>query len=210
VSVSNPTATPTWPSYIDFEETWQYLQFDEAPTGPKRTMLQRFIDSACAQAQARSNRPFAPMTFYERHDGWSGEYIMLDYCPFLRLVKCTEWQSTGGPNPLPESEPGSGINGIQIDYGTSRVMRTFDGSWPRPFFPGSRNIEITYVAGFNPVPPDVWEATVELVAYKWRNSQEATRWFKPGMQYDATSSLYPGIPDRCGQVFDNYRLPSVR
>lgn len=211
--MTNPTSVQIWPTYIDFDEAWQFVGSDNAPTGPDATLLQRFIDSACSTAQRGANRPFGPVEFRERHDGWSGEYIQLHYSPFLGLVKGTEYQSTGGPVNLLEAAPSSGIDGIQIDYGTSKIMRTFDGTWPKPFFPGSRNIEITYLAGFNPVPPDVWDATVDLIAYKWRMTQESTRWFSSGGadEYGGqqTSPLYPGIPNRIAEVFDAYRIPTI-
>jgi hypothetical protein len=211
--MSNPTGTHQWPTYIDFAEAWQYLQFPQAPTGTQVNILQRYIDSACTQAQNGSGRPLGPGRFTERHDGWSGEYIQLRYSPFLELLLCREWQSSGGFVTLPESTPESPTEGIQIDYGTSRIMRTFSGySWPRPFFPGSRNIEVTYLAGFDPVPPDIWEATMELIAWKWRNTQQASRSApKPAGEFDgvAADGLWPGMPNRIAEIFTSYRLPAI-
>lgn len=210
---TNPTSTPQWASYIDLEEAVEYLQLETTLKPAEQTKLQRYIDSACTTAQSRAGRPFAPTQFQERHDGWSGEYIQLRYSPFLEYVLCREWQSSGGFVTLPESTPESPIEGIQIDYATAQIMRTFAGySWPRPFFPGSRNIEVTYVAGFNPLPPDIWEATQELIAWKWRNTQQASRsWGPHGEEFDgnAHGGLYPGVPDRVALVFDSYWLPTI-
>jgi hypothetical protein len=211
----NPTATRQWPTYLDYAEVIEYLQLPETLTTAQQNKLQRYIDSACTFAQNRANRPLGPCEFKERHDGWSGEYIQLDYSPFLQLVLCREWQSTGGFVTLPESTPENPVEGIQIDYGTSRIMRTFTGySWPRPFFPGSRNVEVSYLAGFDPVPPDLWEATQELVAWKWRNTQQATRgWMASGQEFDQNPNqndgLYPGVPNRIAEVFSSYWLPSI-
>lgn len=211
---STATISQQWATYIDFDEAWDWIGMDNAPTGVAAVRFRRMISSACATAQRGANRPFAPGWFQERADGWSGEYIQLNYSPFLELVKCTEWQSVGGPIALAESTPSNPIEGVQIDYGTSKIMRVFSGySWPKPFFPGSRNIEITYRAGFNPVPDDVWEATCDLVAYKWRMTQESSRWFSSGGADDyggqQTNPLYPGVPNRISEVFEGYRLPGV-
>ena len=213
----NPVGTYFGASYLDPPEVWEYLQFSGAPAGIEENMLQRYINSACAFAQGAegANRPIAPTEFTERHDGWSGEYIMLHNCPFLQLVACTEWQSSGGPISLLESTPANPIEGIQIDYATGRIMRTFAGySWPRPFFPGSRNIEVTYVAGFNPVPPDIWEATVELVGYRWRNTQQASRTAAPqpagSFSETADSQPYaPGCPPEIQAVFQSLRRVTI-
>jgi hypothetical protein len=209
---ANPTSTPQWPSYIDLAEAVEYLQLEAALNTARETLLQRYIDSACTTAQSRAGRPLAPTQFTERHDGWSGEYIQLRYSPFLGLVLCREWQSSGGFVTLPESTPENPVEGIQIDYATSQIMRTFAGySWPRPFFPGSRNVEVTYVAGFNPLPPDIWEATMELIAWKWRNTQQASRDWAPTEEFESPGhdGLYPGVPDRINAVFSQYWLPTI-
>lgn len=212
--MANPTATRQWSTYLDIAEVLDYLQLPSSLTVVQQNRLQRYVDSACTMAQNRSNRPLGPNEFKERHDGWSGEYIQLDYSPFLQLVSCREWQSSGGFVTLPESTPENPVEGVQIDYASSRIMRTFLGySWPRPFFPGSRNIEVAYLAGFNPVPPDIWEATCELIAWKWRNTQQATRgWMASSQEYDQgvpSDGLYPGMPNRIAEVFDSYWLPAI-
>lgn len=209
---ANPTSTTQWASYIDLEEAVEYLQLETALSQSEQTKLQRYIDSACTTAQTRAGRPLCPTQFKEREDGWSGAEIMLRYSPFLELVLCREWQSSGGWVTLPESTPDNPVEGVAIDYATSELTRTFAGySWPRPFFPGKRNIEITYVAGFNPLPPDIWEATQELIAWKWRNTQQATRDWAPTEEFESPghNGLYPGLPDRIATVFDTYWLPSL-
>ena len=211
--MANPTSTVQWATYLDLVETEAWLQFTGV-TVTSQTLLQRVIDAACAKAQNMANRPLCPTRFNERHDGWSGEYIQLRYSPFLTLISCSEWQSSGGAIALVESTPSNPVDGIQIDYATGRIMRTFAGySWPRPFFPGSRNIEVTYEAGFNPVPPDVWEATVSLVAYWWRREQQASRsqGIRPAggstdMEVESDNGLWPGVPNRIADVFESYRL----
>lgn len=213
--MANPTSTAQWAVYLDIQETSQWLQFSGIPTGGAQTELQRMIDAACTRAQNMAGRPLCPTEFKERFDGWSGEYIQLRYSPFLALVAGVENQSSGGAISLPESTPENRLDGIQIDYATSRIMRTFDGTWPKPFFPGSRNIEITYVAGFNPVPPDVWQATVDLVAYWWRNTQQGSAsQVRPagggyGEPLQPATGIWPGIPNRIADVFESYRMPSV-
>ena len=217
MALTNPQSTHTWATYLDFNEVVSYLQFDATPTGADQTKLQRFIDGACTQAQGPggANRPLCPTRVHERHDGWSGEFIMLLFSPVLELVSCQEWQSSGGMITLAESTPESPTEGVQVEYDTGRLMRTFSGySWPRPFFPGHRNVEVTYTAGFNPLPPDVWEATMELIAWKWRNSQQATRTSPLRInEYDggasAADGLYPGMPNRIADVFRGYRLPTI-
>jgi hypothetical protein len=214
--MANATSTIQWATYLDLPEVVEYLQFTNTPNAVQTNMLQRFIDAACVRAQKMADRPLCPTQLMERHDGWSGEYLMLRYSPVLELVLCREWQSSGGFVTLPESTPeNNNFDGVQIDYATGRLMRVFAGySWPRPFFPGSRNIEVTYKAGYNPVDPDIWFATADLVAYWWRNTQQGSRTvFKTADQYGGEeqppNDLYPGVPDRIAAVFEAERLPSI-
>ena len=211
----NPAGSVQWTTYLDMPEVLAWLQFTAAPEpgSAQSGLLQRLVDAACYIAQDIANRPLCPTTFYERHDGWSGEYIQLNYSPVVQLVQCQEWQSTGGFIQLPESTPQNPVEGVQLDYRTGQIMRVFAGySWPRPFYPGSRNIEVTYVAGYDPVPHNVWMATVNLVAYWWRNWYQASRTFTKtpaNSNNQANVDLWPGVPNEIAQVFEAYYLHTV-
>lgn len=185
--------------YLTLGEVKQWLRFPANADTSRDANLQRIIDMACSKVQARINRPVGAQMCWERHDGWSGEYIMLKESPFLSLISCVEWQSSGGAVTLVESTPENPVDGIQINYATSRIMRTFAGySWPRPFFPGSRNIEIVYEAGLNPVPGDIWMATAEWVSDWWRLTQQTPAGRAPsagtGGDQPDTTMPYKGMP----------------
>jgi hypothetical protein len=111
-----------------------------------------------------------------------------------------------------ESTPENPIDGVQVDYDTGQIMRTFaGGSWPKPFFPGSRNIEVTYVAGYDPVPSNVWMATVNLVAFWWRHWYQASRTFTKdaGPKTQGGDGLWPGVPNEIAQIFESYHLQTI-
>lgn len=194
-------------TYMTLDEVKSWLRYPTVSPGVDDTNMQRVVDMACTRIQNVINRPVGSQEFWERHDGWSGEYIMLKESPFLELVSCTEWQSSGGPITLAESTPENPVDGVQIDYSTGRLMRTFAGySWPRPFFPGSRNIEVVYLAGFNPIPPDLWMATVELVRHWWENTQQAVAGRALGQANDPESrvSLFTSLPEFIEEMLTDY------
>lgn len=214
--MANQPSTQNSATYLDLDEVADWLQYPSTPTGAEATKLQRVVDMACSWAANYLNRPIAPTQFNERHNGWSGDTIMLRHAPFIQLVEAIEWQSSGGPVQLLESTPANPIDGIQINYATSQIKRTFAGySWNKPFFPGSRNIEFTYIAGFNPIPPDIWIGTVELVAHWWRNTQQASRSFTPSSEYDpgqdaqGANGLWEGVPYRIVGLFDPYKKIAI-
>jgi len=200
----------TWTSFLTLDDVKDWLQFPANAGDQYDGNLQRVIDMACSAVQKYINRPVAPTTITERHDGWGGEYIMLDYSPIIEVVSCNEYQSFGGLIVLPESTPENDNegDGIQVNYLTGQIMRTFAGGlWPRGFFPGSRNIEITYVAGYNPLDPALWMATVQLVKHWWVNTQQASRQVIKG-DFDPAGSqggMFPGMPYHVSSLLQPFR-----
>lgn len=204
--MANPAGARQYGDFITLADAKSWLQIPNTDT-THDSSLQLTIDMACTWVQNYIGRPASSQEFRERHDGWSGEYIMLKESPIIELVSCTEWQSSGGSISLPESTPENPIDGIQLDYSTGRIMRTFAGySWPRPFFPGSRNIEIVYLAGYNPTPPDIVVATLEFIAHWWRNTQQASREVLRPRDYDPAgpSGLWTGVPFRIIDLLEPY------
>ena len=192
--MANQVSTQSNATYLDIVEVADWLQLPAPPSGADAVKLQRVIDMACQWASNYCNRPIAPTLFNERHDGWSGDTIMLRRTPFVSLVSATEWQSSGGPVQLLEATPENGLDGINIDYATSKI---------------------TYLAGWNPIPPDVWLGTCELVAHWWRNTQQASRsGFSKAGEYDPAPTsqgdgLWQGVPYRIIAIFDPYRKVSI-
>lgn len=213
------SATPVWTTYIDRDlEFKPYIQFPSGQLDQDNT-LQLLVDSACWWVQDYLGRPVAPTTFYERFDGWTswqGSYIVLPYYPVLQIIQLTEWWGNSGPHLLAEQTPsnqfGTGpsygdADVYQLEPATGIVRRTFPGLVQKPFFPGSRNIEISWVAGYSPTPPEVKFATLELAGYWYRSSFEAPRMAAPRMGYgneDTHNDLWPAIPNRVTALLEPY------
>lgn len=204
-------------TFITLADARGWLQWPNPTTQNKQDpQLQRVVDMACTWVQNFIGRPASDQLFQERHDGWSGEYIMLHESPIIEIVSCKEYKSSGGTQTLPESTPTNPVTGIQVDYETGRIMRTFAGySWPRTFFPGSRNIAVEYRAGFNPTPPDIWAATSEMVAHWWRNVFQQSAERTPGVginnEYSPAEStgLWAGVPNRIVDLLKPYRRVGI-
>lgn len=221
MSLTSPTAQ--WTTYLDLElDVKPYLQFpvSGAQNIVQDQTMQLILDSACWWVQDYLGRPIGPTEFFRRFDGWAGwngAYIMLPYYPVLEVVRIAEYWGLSGPHVLLEQTPqhqyGVGATGqssdtYQIDPVDGRLTRTFPGLVQRPFFPGSRNIEVTWIAGFNPVPPDVKLATLELFAWWYRNTQEDPRMAGGhgayGMGGSDKNELWPAVPNRVTVMLEAY------
>ena len=54
-------------------------------------------------------------------------------------------------------------------------IRTFTGNIQRPWFPGSKNIEVTWTAGYDPIPADIKLATLDYIKRWWDSTQQSAR-----------------------------------
>ena len=128
--------------------------------------LTNLLYVATDMIEAYCNRPIVPKAVpTESHDGWGGDTIMLWYRPVASIQSVTEYWSTGGAHVLSEVSPAAPGDGYQLEKRTGRLIRSFDGVWPKPWFPGSRNVVVDYTAGYSTMPPTIWQAARELVAH---------------------------------------------
>jgi hypothetical protein len=173
--------TPPWSSYLDLEnDVKPWLQDNTINEAAQNAKLEMVIDDVCVWIQSYLGRPIAPTTFTRRFSGWSGwngAVIALPYYPVLATPKVVEWWGTSGPHELIEQTPEvqGGGEMFQLVPLTGQIVRSFQGLVQRPFFPGLRNIEVQWEAGYNPVPPDIKMATLRQIAHEWRKEQQASR-----------------------------------
>lgn len=213
--VNSNGLSPQFPTYLDIQaEVKPWLQIPSSDTS-KDINLQLITDMACEFCAQYTQRPIAPTTYDRRFDGfagWNGSSLMLPYYPILEVVSVVEYWGTSGPNVLSESTPTNQIDGFQVEYATGRVTRIFPGNVQKPFFPGSRNIEIVWTAGFNPIPPMIRMATLELIAHWFRNTQQqsarANTQIVPSSEYEPSpstpGSLWSGVPFRVTSLLNPY------
>ena len=213
VSATIQEGGAAWQSFLDVDQDVKpWLQIDPGSVDDARdNKLSLMTDMACSWTQNYLQRPVAPTRLFRRFDGWAGwngAHIMLPYYPVLQVNKVVEYWGLSGPHTLAEQTPEDQGNSdvYQIEPMTGRLTRTFMGLVQRPFFPGSRNVEVDWVAGFNPLPADIRVAALEVAAHWYRNTQETPRWFGRSEEYDqpGASALWPAIPNRITMLLEPY------
>ncbi|GAC1530926.1 MAG: hypothetical protein NVS3B1_23650 [Marmoricola sp.] len=203
--------TPAWANYLDLQaDVKSWLQFP-AGSSTSDPVLQNLLDMACYWVQDYLGKPVAPTTFFRRFSGWTGlngAYLELPYYPVLSVISVVEYWGTSGAHTLAEQTPANqGTSDMyQMDYLRGQVIRTFRGLVQRPWFPGSRNIEIEWVAGYNPIPPTIKIATLELIKYWWSNTQQASRSIMARVEYEPESGhdLWPAVPQRITALLEPF------
>ena len=200
-----------WSNYVDLDadvKTW--LQIPLTAPAKFDYQLQLLTDMTCQWVQNKLGRPIAPTQFtryFDGNNGWNGAFIELPYYPVLSVASVTEYWGTSGPHVLLESTPTNQTDGWQCEYLRGTLRRVFQGLVERPWFPGSRNIEVTWTAGYNPVPADIKIATLEMIAHWWRNTQQQAGNRPSISEYDpeaVASGLWQGTPLRITTLLDSY------
>jgi hypothetical protein len=108
---------------------------------------------------------------------------------------------------FPNAQGAPGRQVYQCDPITGTLIRSFQGLIQRPFFPGLRNVEVTWIAGYNPLPPDIKFATMQLIAHWWRQTQQASRTFPMpagAREPEQMASPYVGIPPEVERMLMPY------
>ena len=198
-------SVPQWQDYLSInDDVLPWLQMTAVDLnsyvgGPAN--LQLVTSTVCDWVQETLGRPVAPTTFDRRFDGWSGwngAYLELPYYPVLEVVSVVEYWGVSGPHNLSESTPTNQVDGWQCVYDTGRLTRVFPGNVQKPWFPGSRNVEVVWTAGYNPIPPRFRMGSLMAIEWVWRNKFEQSG-VHAGVQgeYDAGSNqgMLGGIPD---------------
>lgn len=200
--------SPSWQNYLELTDAKAFMQWPST-TSTQDAQLQNTIDSACWWAQDFLSRPIAPTTFFRRfngYSGWGGAFIDLPYSPVLGVPTVTEYWGASGPHVLtlqtPESQGGSDM--FTLDSLRGIITRSFLGLNARPFFPGLQNVEVTWQAGYNPIPPPWRRATLKLIKHWWDCDHQAIApVFQRAEQDHPMPEYTPLVPNDIQQAFQS-------
>lgn len=174
------------------------------------------LESSCEWVQTYLQGPVTPTAVTEIKDGSSaggpdGSMLMLIYAPLIQVTEVIEGRGSPADEvTLAETTPSSTAqDGYQVDYLYGRVIRSFGAQWTRPWFVGSRNIQISYIAGYQSIPSTIIMATLQHAAYTWTRLQDAR--FSGNAQglTDPGTLLFPGVAARITEALDPYRHPVI-
>lgn len=123
-------------------------------------VLTRLISAASEYIRSWLNRDIDPRTYTEVRDG-KGHYKMA--FPNYPITGVTSITVDGQTIPQATSSIASGW--VLDDTG---IMIQLRGCYT--FNRGTQNCVIVYAAGYTPIPPDISQACIEMVAYRFKES----------------------------------------
>ena len=226
VDIINPI-TDKYSNFLDLEtmvKPWLFIDPDDTSMD---FVLATITNGISVRMQSFIGSPIAPKVYgpddgIGKFDGGNGlyaSYIMLPKTPVLKVIDVTEyWNQT--PMTLVEiSEPGGSgsppvTDGYQVNYRTGRLTRILGGIWPRPWMPGSQNVWVTWLAGYNPIPGDIMEVALDWVKESFVKGFQSN--VSRGPQIPGSSgggspeeAAYKGMPYYVEGVLQTYLQPSI-
>lgn len=144
----------TWPAFVGLAEVKAQLNIP-ATTTTDDEELRGFILSASAVVESIVGT-VARRTITEKYSGTRQTAIALRRAPVISVGSVTENGVTLTPD---------------VDYSVSDaglLSRIYAQWYPRTWRAGSNNIVVTYTAGRSDIPPNIIDATKELIRVNWR------------------------------------------
>lgn len=144
--------------------------------------LVRFIE-ACRPLIEEITGPIVPQVFEEWHTGGQTFIVLqrrpsraMGTSPVLDLISCSEYR---GPTEYPlkiVQDPAHGdLYSVHLDPRSCTVTRRTSGGGLAAFPAQPEAVRVFYRAGQQTVPPNVYEATLELVRVNYQTTQSTGR-----------------------------------
>lgn len=200
--VPQKEVVPEFEAFLDLtDDVLPWLQLSTEPEPQRDMKLELVMNGICRRTQNYLGRPIAPITYFKRFSAWPGSTILLPYYPITEVIRVVEYRGQSGPFELKEQTPEHQYTeAFQVEPLTGSIIRVFQGLIQRPWFPGSKNIEITWKAGFNPIPDDIKLAALEYIKKWWDSTQQGSRSVQPAASLGYTGEVSPGMAGVWGDL----------
>lgn len=183
-------------AFISLDEARSHLNLQSTVTDDE---LASFIEWACELAQEVADTQFARKTVVDVLNGNCARSLSLTRRPVLSVSSVTE----------------NGValvatTGYTTDLRWGRLYRQTGTYYDSAWYEGRRNVSVTYVAGYQIIPPQVRFATLVILEHLWTTQRGAAPSGRPSVddQYSTPSGNW-FIPNRARDILLDYRPPSV-
>lgn len=172
MSINESLSTPGGARLVSLSDIKQKMRIPPADRSHDARLLQ-LLDGLTPVVEGITG-PILQRLVTETYDGGT-YFISLRRRPVLEVSEVTEYR---GPIPYRLTQVPSPDLGSIYSYmfeTPGRVVRRTAGGGITTFPPGPDAVTISYKAGYTQVPPNVREATLELVRVNYQMSEQASR-----------------------------------
>jgi len=150
-------------SIVTVNQAKEYLGILTTNT-TKDTLLESWIDIVSGRFEAQIENKVMPQEVTVYLDGNGDSKLRVPYYPVIevtslqgRMMVTDEWADYYEEMTYVHLDP-------QVDY-----IELLDGEY---FDEGQKNVKLVYMAGFSPVPGDITQTVLEMLAQMWRESRQ--------------------------------------
>lgn len=148
-------------------------------------LLTRMITAASAWIDTYVSRPLAKASFTQTFDGVGGMRQCLPFGPIVSVESVR-------------------VDDIEIDSSRWRSDAygvILKGGW---FTRGFGNVEISYTAGYDPIPDDIVQCCIDIVAFNYRRRERIGHASKT-LNGETTAFVTSDVPPECKAVLEQYK-----
>lgn len=192
---------------VTLENVKEFIGLASTDTS-KDTFLRHLITRASRFIKTYAGREFVSATFSEEvHSGNDRQKLYLDHYP---IISVTEVKEDDVALDADEYEVLANEGALFREagwYGGTLAMASVLSTEPDPYAE-TRNLKVTYTAGWADVPDDIEQACLQMVAlwYTGAGTYGIEHETTPG-GYSVTYSKATGVPEDIKQVLDLYKKP---
>ena len=156
--------------------------------------LRRFIGVASAACENYTGRTWRRTTYTETLDGGSAA-VVLAHPPVLSVTTVTE--------------NGATVAASGYSVSTTGVVARVSGYGLTSWYPGYRNVSVTYVAGAAVVPDSITHGVLEMVRHLWSSQRGASLPLSVSASDEWSPADSFSIPRRVQELWEPHRLSGV-
>ncbi|MDA8439839.1 MAG: hypothetical protein M0Z51_13400 [Propionibacterium sp.] len=190
---------------ITLQDAKTFLNIDTTASDAE---LAEFITAASQMWSSRGLPGNSVGTLDEWYDGGAPE-ISLRHAPVVSVTSVVETIGTIAYT-LAQADPGASSSAwtYSVDPTTGLLVRRAAGI-AVAFYPGVRNVHVTYTAGYATVPADIQHAIKLLVKHLWTTQRGGGRRPGAGGGDDTTNMTAYSWPWRVDEIARAYYVPGI-
>jgi hypothetical protein len=170
-----------------------YLEIPLANTA-QDTRIERHINAASQMFERWTSRKLKRQTHTEQHDGKGSNTIMLLEWPCVkpsRVCVDSAWTFAVGDD----------VQSTEFDVFGEGTLVLRSSTFPR----GTRNVLVTYLAGYDPVPADLEEACLLMIDFLYSHRNDRRSGVKAKTKNGETVTYIDGIPTNVALLLEPYK-----
>jgi uncharacterized phiE125 gp8 family phage protein len=175
----------------------------DIPDTSQDTRIEMLINTASQWFERYCGRVFKSASYVHQFDGTSQTDMILREFPVTSITEVrVDWSREFADSTILDA---ADYNANDDELLAAGILRRHNGLWPR----GSRNVKVTYEAGYAEVPSDLEYACLLMVEWLYRGNSDRRIGRTSVGKAGETTGYTDSIPVEIMMTADNYKRTDV-